>query len=100
LLERENEDLLDVLKARQNISETQSNQIRELDIKANILIKDIEDQKNYYSERETLNQIKHDELLKKYNALMKKVLIILFKLNKGLRISSSRRCEKNRVRKN
>jgi len=68
---------LDVLKAKQNVHETQNNQIRELDITTNILLKDIEDQKNYYSERETLNQIKYDELEKKFNSLLRKVDLIL-----------------------
>ena len=70
---------MDTLKARQSLYETENNQIRELDIKTNILIKDIDDQKNYYSERETLNQIKYDEMEKKYNDLMKKVNINPFR---------------------
>ena len=61
------------MQTRKKINEDQSSYIRELEIQTNIILKDIEDQKNYYFERETLNQIKYDELEKKYSGLLKKV---------------------------
>jgi len=49
------------------------NKIRELEIALDKIKNDTEDQKNIFSEKEMLNQIKYDETEKKYSLLQKKV---------------------------
>lgn len=72
-MEKDNKRHLERLEDRMNIVKMQRNKIREYELKAEIELKDIEEQKNYYLERQMLNKIKFDELEKKFAGLQKKI---------------------------
>lgn len=98
-LEKENKKMLERLEDRLNIVKTQRNKIREVELKIEVELKDTEEQKNYFLEKQMLNKIKYDEMEKKYAALQKKMFE--YEMNEDVRRaeikSSSRKLNSSRV---
>ena len=70
---KENQRLEKKIEEKINIHNQIKNQIIENEKKVETLKKEIEQQKNFFTEKAMVNQIKYEELLKQYNSLQKKV---------------------------
>jgi hypothetical protein len=82
-LNEENKVISNKLDEKLQISNYQKNSIREYELRNDITLKEIEEDKNLYFEREMLNKIKYDELERKYASLQKK--IYEYQMNEDIR---------------
>lgn len=90
--------LTNKLNDRKAVSEHQINVIREKEIRVDHLLKDTEEQKNFFLEREMLNKIKYDQLERKYAALQKKVFD--YKMSEDIRRVESFQITKKASKRN
>jgi hypothetical protein len=82
-LNEENKVISNKLDEKLQISNYQKNSIREYELRNDITLKEIEEDKNLYFEKEMLNKIKYDELERKYASLQKK--IYEYQMNEDIR---------------
>lgn len=71
------------MEYRKDIIEEQKNEIRELEISIDVILRDTEEQRIINQEKETLTRIKYEEMDRKYVALQKKVYE--FQMNNEIR---------------
>lgn len=75
-INRENNQLTDKIEDRLEILTRQRDEIIQCEIEENKLVRQIEDDKNSFLERQMLNKIRYEELEKKFVNLQKRVVEI------------------------